>query len=64
MDDDHNRIMLRVKVNVFDQEIQQTDVDKNDYEDQMLNLLVDGLVDFHMKNKVIEMDLMHNVHYL
>jgi hypothetical protein len=64
MDDVHNRTMLPVKVNVFDQEIQQMDLHKNDYADQMMNLLVDELVDFHKKNKLIEMDLMHNVHYL
>ncbi len=64
MDDVHSRIMLPAKVNVFDQGIQQMDLHKNDYVDQMMNLLVDDLVDFHKKNKPIEVDLMHNVHYL
>ncbi len=64
MDDVHNRTMLPAKVNVFDQEIQQMDLYKNDCVDQMMNLLVDELVDSHKKNKVIEMDLVHNVHYL
>ncbi len=41
MDDVHNRTMLPAKVNVFDQEIQQMDLYKNDYVDQMMNLLVD-----------------------
>jgi uncharacterized protein (UPF0305 family) len=56
--------MLPAKVNVFDQEIQQMDLYKNDYVDQMMNLLVDELGDFRKKNKPIELDLMHNVHYL
>ncbi len=64
MDDDRSRIMLLVKVNVFDQENQQMDFHKNDYVDQMVNLLVDELVDFHKQNKLIEMVPMHNVHYL
>lgn len=64
MGDDHSRIMLRAKVNVFDQENQQMDLHKNDYADQMMNLLVHDLVYFHMKNRLIEMDPMDNVHYL
>ena len=64
MDDDHNKTMLPAKVNVFDQEIQQMDLYKNDYADRMMSWMVDALVNFHKKNKLIEMEPVHNEHCL
>lgn len=64
LDDDRNRIMSLVRANVFDREILQMDWYKNDYVHRMVNLLVDVLMDFHKRNKLVEMDLMGNVHYL
>ena len=63
MNDDRNRIMLLVKVNAFDREIQQMDSHRNDCVDRTNHSMVDVHLDFHRENKPIVMDLMDNEHY-